>query len=264
MSEPYFIWDGIDSRTMGIVVQQYPGYQRAKERVTTVTIPGRQGALTIPESTSERIFDTMLMNCKCAVRPGANIANICAWLQGDGLAVFGHQPNYAYQARIINAIPFEAFCKDPHGWYTFTIPFECQPLKQANPPLADLRIYTGSNNGSKTVNNEGSVRVPLKATVYGGGTLGIYVTKDGVTTAAYVTGAVNGVIFDWEAQEAFYLDAVGGIYTVATKYMTVYRNGVLVNEALYLEPGNNTVGWQNTSGGTVRDVTVARNWRWIG
>lgn len=271
MSEPYFIWNGTDSRLMGIVVQQYPGYQRAKERVNTVTIPGRQGALTIPESTAERIFDTMLMNCKCAVRPGSDFAKICAWLQGDGLAAFGHQPGFAYHARIINAIPFEAFCKDPHGWYTFTIPFECQPYRVAYPTPKDyLHINNApvtrqAESGSATVKNMGDMRVPLKAYMFGSGDMGIAtVDKNGSVLATVVTGVQNAVLFDWEAQEIYYLDINGNISGVATPNAMIYRDGTPTHEAQYLDPGDNTVTWQISSAGFIRDVQIVQNWRWFG
>ncbi|MCQ2330977.1 MAG: hypothetical protein MJZ55_03210 [Paludibacteraceae bacterium] len=207
MAEPYFVWNDIDSRIMGLVVEKYPGYQRAKERVQRIEIPGRQGAVTIQESTDERVFSSMLMTCRCYARPDADIAAICKWLQGDGLVSFGYQPSFAYPARIINAIPFEAFSNDPNGWYSFSIPFECQPYRVAYPVMKDyLHILSNPVNAravsqTATVKNMGDMRVPLKAYMYGSGDMGIAtIDRNGSVLAAFVTGVQNAVLFDWESQ----------------------------------------------------------------
>ena len=38
---PYFIYNGIDSREMGVIITSMPPVIRAEKRVDTITIPGR-------------------------------------------------------------------------------------------------------------------------------------------------------------------------------------------------------------------------------
>ena len=42
---PYFIYNGIDSRMMGVIVTAMPPTVRAAQRVESVKVPGRSGSL---------------------------------------------------------------------------------------------------------------------------------------------------------------------------------------------------------------------------
>ena len=44
-THPYFLWNGVSSEDYGIMVSEYPAIARPKERVSQITIPGRDGVL---------------------------------------------------------------------------------------------------------------------------------------------------------------------------------------------------------------------------
>ena len=47
----YFIYNGKDSRDMGVILESLPPITRPKRRMETLTIPGRNGTLCIDEGT---------------------------------------------------------------------------------------------------------------------------------------------------------------------------------------------------------------------
>ena len=134
MGEPYFIWNGIDSRNMNIWVQKYPPIIRPPMRYQQVTIPGRPGALTLLES--EDAYDAYEREIKIMPKPGADIYAILRWLTGRSSVVFGHEPNRSQRANIYDIVEFQReFCEQRSA----TLVFMCDPFKTA---LDDTESYT--------------------------------------------------------------------------------------------------------------------------
>lgn len=123
-NEPYFVWKGVDSRTMSVWVQQYPPIVRPPERYETVTIPGRPGALTMLEGSD--VYDPYVREMKIMPKPGANIYQIMRWLTGSGAVVFGHEPNRSQQARIYDEASFQ---HEFAGQRSAVLRFLCDPFK---------------------------------------------------------------------------------------------------------------------------------------
>lgn len=123
-NEPYFVWKGVDSRTMSIWVQQYPPIVRPPERYETVTIPGRPGALTMLEGSD--VYDPYVREMKIMPKPGADIYQIMRWLTGSGAVVFGHEPNRSQQARIYDEVDFQ---KEFAQQRSAVLRFLCDPFK---------------------------------------------------------------------------------------------------------------------------------------
>ena len=57
MSEPYIIFNGVDSRELGVVMEQLPDLHRALRNVTLTMVPGRDGRLEQDEETHD-VFTT--------------------------------------------------------------------------------------------------------------------------------------------------------------------------------------------------------------
>ena len=54
--QSYFVWNGADSRSMGIITKAHAPLIRPEERVNHVQIPGRSGDLT--ETEGKNIFNS--------------------------------------------------------------------------------------------------------------------------------------------------------------------------------------------------------------
>ena len=73
----YFVYNGIRSEDMGLVVQYYPAQSKPQRRVTKITVPGRNGVLRIPEDAWENVTCTY----NCYLRGGPVQASAVAeWL----------------------------------------------------------------------------------------------------------------------------------------------------------------------------------------
>ena len=70
MGASYFIFKGVDSRSMSIVSGGAAPLIRAEERVEHVTIPGRSGDLTVTEG--DRIFNSYIQTYPISVRGSEN------------------------------------------------------------------------------------------------------------------------------------------------------------------------------------------------
>ena len=61
----YFIYNGKDSRDMGVILESLPPITRPKRRMETLTIPGRNGTLCIDEGT----YESNPISLKCTLFP---------------------------------------------------------------------------------------------------------------------------------------------------------------------------------------------------
>ena len=121
----WFAWNGVKCTDYGIHVLTHPAIARPKERVTTQTVPGRSGSLTILEG--DCVYDEFIASCECIAPDPASIPAFSAWLHGPGLVMFGNRPTGFYHARVSNQIDFETVVRGRPN-RKFTVNFRCQPF----------------------------------------------------------------------------------------------------------------------------------------
>ena len=149
-NEPYFVWDGVDSRTMNIWVQQYPAITRPPMRYQQVVIPGRPGALTLLEG--EDVYEPYEREIRIMPKPGADIYAIMRWLTGRSTVIFGHEPNRSQRANIYDIVEFQReFCNQRSAVLTFL----CDPFKSALDVAEYVDIDT--TGSSYELTNQGDV-----------------------------------------------------------------------------------------------------------
>ena len=234
---PGFIWRNTNSADLGVRITEYPPIVRPKERVTQITVPGRQGILTLPEA-EQPVYESYLKNVKCWIGPGANREQVISWLQGSGQLVMGNEPDRVYRARIINQIDFEQLLKRKE-YREFTVPFLCEPLKGQYPEEDTIEITASGSS----IFNPGNVPAYPVITLYGSGNI-MLVTGGGAVSLASIS---EGIILDWDAQECTSLD-----------------QGTLLNSKVTGDPqslpvGNSLVTWT----GSVSRLLIKPNWRWL-
>ena len=66
MAQSFFIWNGIDCRSRGVIMRGPAAIIRAEERVKHVEIPGRAGDLT--ETDGADIFNSYIQTVTISVR----------------------------------------------------------------------------------------------------------------------------------------------------------------------------------------------------
>ena len=204
MAQSFFIWNGKDCRSMGVIMRGPAPIIRAEERVRHVQIPGRSGDLT--ETEGENIFNSYIQTVSISVRGGLRVREVYKWLRGSGYVTFSGEPDKRQQARVIGAITLTRVSRNLDNW-AGEVQFYCQPLKQK---LNESKV-TITSSGT-TVINSGDVECrPLYKVTVASGKTSITLTtgwsNDGVTLqrTIAVTGLTGGSVYyiDCDAMEVY-------------------------------------------------------------
>ena len=230
--QPYFIWNGVDSRQMGVIVSSFPPIIRPPERVIQQTIPGRAGALTLTEGAD--IYDSYIKQFVIGLRPGADAQAVIRWLRGSGEMVFGNEPDKLYFGRILAAVQFDKV----GSWRLKSagVQFYVQPFKGQNPKEPDFTV----SSTTTTLYNPGDVASRPLLTIGSAGNVSIQIGSASMT----ITSAPAGLKVDCDA----------GVMVSSSTLWTGGWSG----EFLTIAPGNNAV--TIAGGGT---ITVTPHWRWL-
>lgn len=117
----YFIFNGIKSTDMNIVIKNLPPITRANQRINTIQLEGRSGTLHEIEDK----FDSYNIQIECILMPNTDIDEIKKWLIGQSNLILSSNPNVKHVATIVNRIDFSkylTFLKE------FPLELEIQPI----------------------------------------------------------------------------------------------------------------------------------------
>lgn len=227
MAQSFFIWNGIDCRSKGVIMRGPAAIVRAEERVKHVEIPGRAGDLTETEGTD--IFNSYIQTITISVKDRMNVRKVYSWLRGSGFVTFSGEPDRKQAARVIGAITLNRVSRNIDHW-AGEVQFYCQPFKQL---LTENKV-TITSSGS-TVRNNGDVACrPMWKVIPSGSSAVITANEKTITVTGLTSGTVIWIDSDtmevWNAEKSALL----------TKDST--------GDFPVLEPGNNTVtgsGWSS-------------------
>lgn len=235
--EPYFIFRGIDSRDIGVVVEDMFDVHRPKRNVQTIQVPGRDGRLTQDDGTYDTYTISGKVNCF-----GAPLSDVYAWLSGSGDLILGDEPTRSIRASATAQIKNTRFRCD--GCYdSLQVSFDCQPFRY------HVEQTEGANDISltsspATVSNPGTYKSAPRLTIEGTGTAVLTIG----TQIVEVTDLAGGVIIDSELGECFDL----------TQSMLLNGKVTLLDDGFpVLQPGANIISWT----GAVTKITIAPRWR---
>lgn len=117
----YFIFDGINSKDMGIKIERHNNFSSPQRRIESVSVPGRTGNILIDDGSYEnQIFEYELI-LECDSKKGTDISKkaeeVSNWLHGDytyKTLTFSNSSK-VYKAVVINKIDitqmFKRFAK---------------------------------------------------------------------------------------------------------------------------------------------------------
>ncbi len=182
--QSYFIWNGIDSRSMGITTRGHAPIIRPEERVQHVQIPGRSGDLTLTEGT--HIYNSYIQTVGISVAGAFRVESVFDWLRGSGFVTFSGEPDRKQQARVIGAVTLDKASRNLDRW-AGQVQFYCQPLKQK---VSDTHV---TMTAAGSVRNQGDVAahpVILATPATGQTTLVITVNGKSLTVSG-VSGIVR-------------------------------------------------------------------------
>ena len=262
MNNNWFLWNGVDSRSLGIIVDQYPALTRPKERVDSIVIPGRQGALYFAEA-DEPMYETFIMNVPCFLAKNASPGVVARFLSGSGTLVLGCFPDRAVEARIVNKLDYNILLFH-RKQMSFTIPFECQPLRLEYPETSRVlstRTVGGEEVRSGFVTNVGDFTAHPVYRLYSDFTVETYTLTVGNTT---ITVSMEGAEEEEEAgyaerrllidTDAYIVENLNTGVEIMTS-TTIDGDGM---EGLYFPLGDSEVSW----GEGITRVEIFPRWRW--
>ena len=231
--EPYFLYNGIDSRNKGLWVKELPAPTRAEERVDVIEIPGRAGHVTIKEG--ENIHKSYLRECIVQAPATADFNAILSWLSGSGPVVFSNEDNRVYFAEITAEVRFD---KISNSLKEATIPFYVQPHKGKYPTESNVVI----NGTSGSITNPGDVASSpiVVIEVTGGGSIQINIGNSAMAFSS--------------APSYLRVDCGAGIVT--TNNGSLWQ-GVYSGDFFSIGPGANTVTLSSSA-----KLTITPRWRW--
>lgn len=228
---PYFIYNGIDSRMMGVIVTAMPPTIRAAQRMESVTVPGRDGSLHETDGSYDNYTKTM----ECAIKNREKLDDIAAWLTGSGEIIFSSEPDKIYRVTISNTISIAQMMRT---FQKFQVSFDTYPFKYSVNKFDDALTLTKAT----TILGKGTVHSQPVITVHAAGA---------------VTLTINGTDYP--------LSNVDDYVTINSEIEECYkgdlnRNNIFsADEFPRLQPGENIISWT----GDVEKIEIIPNWRWF-
>ena len=221
--QSYFIWNGIDSRAMGVITRRHAPLIRPEERVEHVQIPGRSGDLT--ETEGENIYNSYIQTISFSVTDGSRVRDVFRWLRGSGTVTFSSDPDKEQDARVIGAVTLERVSRNLDRW-AGQAQFYCQPLKKRIYDIAETLTAAG------TIRNNGDVDAYPVILAYPGAESSMTITVNG---ESFVITNIRGIRrIDSGAREV--------TNALRTVLCTIDSSGPFP----VLHPGSNTIagsGW---------------------
>ena len=226
MPQSFFSWNGVDCRSMGVIMRGPAPIIRAEERINHVQIPGRSGDLT--ETEGENIYNSYIQTVSISVRGGFRLREVFAWLRGSGYITFSTDPDKRQQARVIGAITL-----NKHSYnmdvYDGEVQFYCQPYKELK---AEAKA-TITSSGATVRNNGDVICKPMYKVTVASGKTSITLAANGDTIT--VTGLSGGAVIWIDS------DMMEVLNSTKTSLLTVKSTGNFP----VLKPGANTVTGSN-------------------
>ena len=158
MGQSFFIWNGVDCRSMGVRLRSSLPIIRPEERVNHVQIPGASGDLTLVEG--DAVYNSYIHTASISVTGWQNVRKVYDWLRGSGYLTTSSEPDRRQPARIIGAVTLDKVSKNLDIW-AGECQFYCQPLKELLIPEKTI-----TNEPVSVINRGNVIEKPLyKVTV---------------------------------------------------------------------------------------------------
>lgn len=128
---PYFIFNGVKSTDMGIIIKQLPPITKSEKDIDTLTVSGRNGNLHIDNKT----YRSKKYKISCIMMDDTRINELKTLLDGIGTLEISTEPGIEYKATILNQIDFAKYLK---YLKEFSINFELDPIGYSKNYITNL------------------------------------------------------------------------------------------------------------------------------
>ena len=232
---------GVTSTTAGAQVLRLTEPDAAAPKGALVDIPGRDGALWLPDGGSESVEVEALLK----LDPDSGRAAAATWLCGSGDLVLSGSPLYRWKAFVAEGVRFVRDSLGP-GSLTAEVRFVCGPFRY----LAEETALTFTEGA--VFDGAGEVPSRPEITVYGSGDINLMVND----CTVLLEDVDEQITLDCEAMMAFRdgVNASGQVTLLSDDYDDDWPS---------LKPAgqSNGVSWTVDGGAAVTRVVVQPNWR---
>lgn len=224
------IWKKKNFKELGIVVETTPKISKAKKRINTFEVPGRNGFISIDDN----VYQEFSLSVECHAKDTADIDDICEFLDGFGtLSLDGKRE---YTAIINNAIPFEKVLM----FKKFVVQFLVNPICE---DIESTSYLVENNDDTLIINNTYYDIDPIIS----------------LTCSGNVSITINN--------NTFYLDETEGTYTLDCKNKLITKDGlnssnIMRGDFPKLKKGNNEISYLGTI--TNFEINYKKTYLWGG
>ena len=224
------------SLVSGLLIQNLSPISKPAIRTSIEEIDGRDGDII-----TKLGYSAYNKEISIGLYGNYDIDNIIAYFTNNqsGKVTFSDEPDKYYFYEIVDQIDFERLLR----FRTATIKMHVQPFKYS--VTDNKKIFNISSETSKVVRNSGNIYSKPKITIYGSGTLSIYLN--------------NNKIFDINMRTYRFI-------TIDTNLMEAYNGDTLLNrnvsgdyDKFKLNIGKNILSWS----GTITKIEIEDYSRWI-
>lgn len=234
----FLIFNNVDTRDLGVHIEELPIVARAERMVEFVTVQGRNGYLV----NDFNVYNPIDYDVTFKIKDVNKINQIKKVFNGQGILKLSNQPNVYYKATIINQIDFTRVIRT---YQECLISFKLQPFGYLidNNSMTITSEDTIENIGN--VYSQPTIKVFVNRTQVNGGNGNIYVNEETIALKDVDSGEL---VIDCELEECYKLGN-DGLY--------VNINSHMIGEYVCLEVGNNTISFD----GCIVKLEIIPNFR---
>lgn len=234
LTEAWFEFAGVDSRDMGILIRQMPIRYQPGRNYTHKKVSGRNGTTRLGDGS----YNDVTVRIECDLHDASRMADVAAWLTGDGFLRFSDEPDMMYSASIEKEFSRASIIPRMAG-QRFTVLWTCHPYRYIYPEAAVITVSASD----PVVSNPGTAPSDPMYKITGSGDFSVTVNGD----VLYFTDITDGIIVDAELMDALTYDGA------------LLANDKMSGKPPQLLPGLNVVSWS----GNVSKIEITPRWRCI-
>lgn len=234
----FLIFNNVDTRDLGVHIEELPIVPRAERMVEFVEVQGRNGYLV----NDFNVYNPIDYDVTFKIKDTTKINQIKKIFNGQGILKLSNQPNVYYKATIINQIDFTRVIRT---YQECLISFKLQPFGYLlnNNPITITSENTIENPCN--VYSQPTIKAFVNRTQSNNGNGNIYINEETIAIKDVESGEI---ILDCELEECFRLGS-DGLYKNMNSHM--------IGEFICLNVGDNTIRFD----GAVTKLEVIPNFR---
>lgn len=226
------------SEITGLLIQTLPPISKPLMRTEIEEIDGRDGDIV-----TNLGFSAYDKDISIGLYGDFDIDEVIAYFTSSGTVTFSNEPDKYYYYQIINQIDFERLLR----YRTAIVTLHVQPFKYSTDETP-ITYNLSSGNTSVSITNDGNYFARPQLTLYGTGTINLYLNSNQIFVINLGSTATN-ITIDTAAMEAYQ----GTPDTLMNRSV----DGDYSN--FKLNVGNNTISWS----GNLTKIVINNYSRWI-